>query len=67
MLAAEGGALAQAVAEELVKRAFTDEAPTALLELIERLDGKVDKGIVNKGDPTVVIINGPKSKAAPPP
>lgn len=39
----------------------------AIDDLTEHLDGKLDKGVVNKGEPTVVVINGPRKVANVPP
>lgn len=39
----------------------------AIDDLIDHLDGKLDKGVVNKGEVTVVNIHGPRPLPSPPP
>lgn len=39
----------------------------AIDDLTEHLDGKLDKGVVNKGEVTVVNIHGPRPLPSPPP
>lgn len=74
LLAEDGGKRARALAERLLAMTEDVDAESgcasgsalgALREILERADGKVEKQVRNTGEPTVVVINGPKPVAPP--
>lgn len=74
ILDSDEGQDAAAIALNLVRMAKSEDpdvagpALSAIKEVFERTDGKVEKSIKQTGEPTVVVINGPRvAKPSSPP
>lgn len=67
LLAEDEGKRAEDIAKNLLRLAVAgdESALGAIREILERADGKVEKQVRNTGEPTVVVINGPRQAKDP--